>query len=87
MSSDKYAALDAAIIKAVSSRQGSRPGITFSELLEGPAGSGALVHQTAQREAFRVLDARLQALRKAGKIKAVRRHGIAVWVIAEGGAA
>jgi len=86
MSSDKYAALDAAIIKSVSAS--GKAGIKFSELLAGPAGSGALVHQTDQREAFRVLDARLQALRKAGKIKAVRPNGSAVvWVLSEGGAA
>ena len=86
MSSDKYAALDAAIIKYVSAS--GKAGIKFSKLLAGPAGSGALVHQTERRDAFRVLDARLQALRKAGKIKAVRPNGsVAVWVLAEGGAA
>lgn len=83
MSTNKYARIDAAIIKSVSDRdRGCHAGITFSELLEGPAGSGALEHQTDQREAFRVLDARLQALRKAGKIKSVRRNGVAVWVMA-----
>lgn len=40
MSSDKYAALDAAIIKSVSAS--GKAGIKFSELLDGPAGSVAV---------------------------------------------
>lgn len=80
MASDKYAALDAAILSAISAAPQ-----TFAGLLAGSVGDEARKHETRERPGFRVLDARLQALRKAGKI---RPDGRRVWVLAqEGGAA
>ena len=80
MASDKYAALDAAILSAI----GAGPQ-TFSGMLNGSAGDEARKHGTRKRPDSRVLDARLQALRKSGKIKPDSRR---VWVLVrDGGAA
>ena len=83
MKSNAYAALDAAILSAITTHEGA----SFSEMLAGCAGDEARKHETNGREAFRVLDARLQAMRKAGRIKSVRGKIGPVWVLAEGGAA
>lgn len=61
---NKYTALDAAIIAAIK----AKPGIGFSAMLAGNPGREAIAHETDSRESFRVLDARLQALRKSGQI-------------------
>lgn len=80
MASDKYAALDAAILSAISAAPQ-----TFAGLLASSVGDEARKHGTCKRPEFRVLDARLQALRKAGKIQPSSRR---VWVLVqEGGAA
>ena len=83
MKSNAYAALDAAILSAITTHEGA----SFAEMLAGCAGDEARKHETNGREAFRVLDARLQAMRKAGRIKSVRGKIGPVWVLAEGGAA
>lgn len=82
MASDKYAALDAAILSAISAEPKA-----FNMLLVGSVGDEARKHETTGREAFRVLDARLQAMRRARRIKSVRGKLGPMWVIAEGGAA
>ena len=78
-----YAALDAAIMSAITTHEGA----SFSEMLAGQAGSEARALETEGREPFRILDARLQAMRKARRIKSVRGKIGPVWVLAEGGAA
>ena len=79
----KYAALDAAILSAI----GAGPQ-NFTRLLAGTVGDEARRHETRKRPDFRVLGARLQALRKSGRIKSVRIAGIgAAWVLVGGGAA
>ena len=83
MSNDKYAALDAEILSAITTHEGA----SFSEMLAGRVGSEARALEDRYRPAFRVLDARLQAMRKAGRIKSVRGKIGPVWVLAEGGAA
>lgn len=83
MKSNAYAALDAAILSAITTHEGAG----FSEMLAGRAGREAHALETRDRPAFRVLDARLQAMRKAGRIKSVRGKPGPMWVIAEGGAA
>lgn len=83
MSNDKYAALDAAILSAITTHDE----VGFSEMLAGRIGGEARALETRDRPAFRVLDARLQALRKAGKIKSTPGRRGPVWVLAEGGAA
>lgn len=84
MKSNAYAALDAAILSAITTHEGA----SFAEMLAGCAGQEARKHETNGREAFRVLDARLQAMRKAGLIKSAHLSGFGfVWVLAEGGAA
>lgn len=69
--SNDHAALDAAILAAI------RGGITTAGALESdPAVSCATApHATWRRTAYRVIDARLQALRKAGKISFDRKAG------------
>ena len=78
-----YAALDAAILSAITANEGA----SFFELLAGQAGSEARALETKGRGPFRIMDARLQAMRKAGRIKSVRGKIGPVWVLAEGGAA
>ena len=79
MSNDKYAALDAEILSAI----GAGPQ-TFAGLLASSVGDEAREHETCKRPDFRVLDARLQALRKGGKITADGRR---IWVLAQDGGA
>ena len=80
MASDKYAALDAAILSAI----GAGPQ-TFAALMASSVGDEAREHETCERPDFRVLDARLQALRNGGKIKVDGRRRI--WVLAQDGGA
>lgn len=84
MKSTQYAALDAAILSAITTHGGAG----FYKMLAGRAGREAVNLETHGREPFRILDARLQALRKAGQIKSAWKAGFGVvWVLAEGGAA
>ncbi len=79
-----YAALDAAILNEITTSKG----VGFASMLAGRAGDEARALETRGREAFRIMDARLQSMRKAGRIKSVRKAGFGlVWVLAEGGAA
>ena len=74
----KYAELDAAIIERL--KRGPTP---FWSIAVGKAG---LIADDIQRrtnfasDGWRIIDTRLQALRKAGKIRADRRNG---WTLVE----
>ena len=73
----QYDALDALILAAIQAKT--------DPLYSHPASTEALrLANATGREAFRILDARLQALRKAGKIKHLTKtegKGTAGWVL------
>lgn len=73
-----YSALDAAILECI------KAGATeFSAINDGPVllAAQALVIDEDQKPGWRFVDARLQALRKAGRLTFNRRDG---WALAEG---
>ena len=74
-----YDLLDSIILSAISN--GSNP------LYENDCSKEALrISENTGRETFRIIDGRLQALRKAGKIKYLKNadgEGVTGWVLAE----
>jgi hypothetical protein len=79
-----YVGLDAAILSAL--KQGYGQFKTLCNL--GYIAAEASKHATPQRPEWRVIDARLQSMRKAGKIR-FARSGVHAgrWLLVEGGAA
>lgn len=69
-----YTALDAAILAAIAERQPA----TFSQLFTRPVRthSAELEHTQRHGDGWRVVDRRLQALRKSGRIKYQRKPEI-----------
>ena len=72
MMSRKYSVLDDQIIKAIQAGQS-----TFNEIVKA-CNQHAHEHVTASAEDWRIIDRRLQELRKAGKITFFRGRGC--WV-------
>lgn len=86
--STKYSKLDAEILRTIKS------GATdFNNITQDPGvrmSVKQLVTANPSKPAFRFVGARLQALRKAGKVRYARRASkvqACGWVVAEGGAA
>lgn len=78
--SAQYAILDALLVARV--RVAKSIGITFMELLanEGIDVELQRIGKLAGRDPFRILDGRLQALRKSGKLISDRKRG---WLLPE----
>lgn len=83
MNAEKYSVLDGYILNVVKrgSAVAGRP-LTFANIHTGEVKREAIRLKIAgdRAEAFRIVDRRLQALRKAGKIEFKRFRG---WVIPE----
>lgn len=72
---EKYEALDAAIVHCIT----NNPGITFDPIFYRVKSEVDVVAENTTRKRYRVLDGRLQALRKRGVI----HFAVGWWVGAE----
>lgn len=80
-----YTNLDAVILARIALASNISVPVTFYDISNNPAvfiEAGLLITDEQMRPAWRIVDSRLQALRKAGKIESKRIPGVLGWMLA-----